>query len=92
MPRVLARLAESSGRGQALAPVWSSVVGPHIARHAVPGALEGSTLVITVSSAEWAQELARQEQALCERLAAVIGPGRVRSLAFRLEAPCSPSR
>ncbi|MBM7117027.1 DciA family protein [Archangium primigenium] len=85
LPRVLARLAEQSGRGRALGPVWSATVGANIARHSRPHALEAGTLVITVASAEWAQTLSRQEAALREQLNTRLGPNTVSSLVFRLE-------
>jgi predicted nucleic acid-binding Zn ribbon protein len=85
LPRVLARLAEESGRGQALAPVWATVVGPHLARHTAPHALQGTTLVVTVAGEEWARSLESQSAALCEALNARLGPGTVRALAFRQE-------
>jgi predicted nucleic acid-binding Zn ribbon protein len=85
LPRVLARLAGESGRGNALAPVWSAVVGAHIARHSSPQVLEGTTLVVSVASAEWARTLEAEAPAVCERLNARLGPGRVTALAFRPE-------
>jgi predicted nucleic acid-binding Zn ribbon protein len=85
LPRVLARLAEQSGKGHSLTPVWNAAVGPHIARHTRPYTLEGGTLVVSVSSAEWAHTLSRQEAALREQLNERLGPGRVTALDFRLE-------
>lgn len=85
LPRVLARLAGESGRGNSLAPVWASVVGAHIARHTAPHALQGTTLVVTVASAEWARSLEAEAPSVCERLNARLGPGTVTALAFRPE-------
>ncbi len=85
LPRVLARLAGESGRANALAPVWASVVGAHIARHTAPHALEGTTLVVRVASAGWARTLETEAAAVCERLNARLGPGAVTALAFRPE-------
>ena len=85
LPRVLARLAEESGRGQALAPVWASVVGPHLARHTTPHALQGTTLVVTVAGEEWARSLEAEAASLCEQLNARLGPGTVTAFAFRME-------
>lgn len=85
LPRVLARLAEESGRGQALAPVWAAVVGPHLARHTRPHALQGRTLVVDVAGPEWLRSLEDEAASLCERLNARLGEGSVKSLAFRLE-------
>ena len=85
LPRLLARLAEASGKAGGLTPVWASAVGEHIARHTVPYTLEGGTLVITVRSAEWARTLEREQVSLCERLNAQLGEGVVRTLSFRLQ-------
>ena len=85
LPRVLARLAEQSGRGRALGPVWNATVGANIAKHSRPHSLEAGTLVITVASAEWAHTLSRQEASLREQLNTRLGPGSVSSLVFRLE-------
>ncbi len=85
LPRLLARLAEASGKAGGLTPVWAAAVGEHIARHTAPYTLEGGTLVITVGSAEWARTLEREQAALCERLNAQLGEVVVRTLAFRLQ-------
>jgi predicted nucleic acid-binding Zn ribbon protein len=85
LPRILARLAEQSGKGDALSPVWNAAVGPHISKHTRPYTLEGGTLVVTVASAEWAHTLSRQESVLREQLNARLGAGTVSALLFRLE-------
>jgi predicted nucleic acid-binding Zn ribbon protein len=85
LPRVLARLAEQSGKGRSLVPVWNATVGPHISKHTRPHTLEGGTLVVTVASAEWAHTLSRQESSLREQLNTHLGPGTVSALVFRLE-------
>lgn len=85
LPRVLARLAEQSGKGQALVPVWNATVGPHISKHARPHTLEGGTLVISVASAEWAHTLSRQQASLLEQLNIRLGTGAVSALLFQLE-------
>lgn len=85
LPNVLARLAEQSGKGRPLVPVWNATVGPHISKHTRPHSLEGGTLVVNVVSAEWALTLSRQEASLREQLNSRLGPGAVSSLVFRLE-------
>jgi predicted nucleic acid-binding Zn ribbon protein len=85
LPRVLARLAEQSGKGRTLGPVWRATVGDAIARHSRPASLEGGTLVVSVASAEWAHTLSRQEDSLREQLNHRLGPGAVSSLVFQLE-------
>jgi len=84
LPRVLARLAEESGKGGSLAPVWAAAVGTQIAKHTSPYTLHEGTLVVTVASAEWARTLSLEQASLCERLNARLGPGTVKALTFRL--------
>ncbi|MFL5344680.1 MAG: DciA family protein [Hyalangium sp.] len=84
LPRILARIAEESGKGHSLAPVWAAAVGPQIARHTSPYTLQAGTLVVTVASAEWARTLSLEEASLCERLNARLGAGTVKALSFRL--------
>lgn len=86
LPRVLARLAGESGRASSLMPLWTAAVGEHIARHSRPHQLDGSTLIISVESAEWAQVLSRQADSLRERLNEKLGAGTVKALAFQLES------
>jgi len=84
LPRVLARLAEESGKGHSLAPVWAAAVGPQIAKHTSPYTLQAGTLVVTVASAEWAKTLSLEQASVCERLNARLGAGTVTALSFRL--------
>ncbi|ADO72277.1 DUF721 domain-containing protein [Stigmatella aurantiaca] len=84
LPRLLARLAEESGKGLSLMPVWAAAVGPQIAKHTSPYVLQGGTLVVTVESAEWAQTLTLEQGSVCARLNERLGPGRVTALSFRL--------
>lgn len=86
LPRVLARLAGESGRAHTLAPVWASVVGPHIARHTRPRSMEGGLLIITVTSAEWARTLEAEAPSLRAQLNERLGAGTVREIAFHWEA------
>ena len=85
LPRVLARLAEQSGQGASLLPVWHAAVGPHISKHSRPQSLDGGTLVVSVASAEWISTLSRQADTLREQLNARLGPGAVSTLVFRQE-------
>ena len=87
LPRVLARLAQESGKARTLAPVWTAVVGPHIAKHTSPYTLQAGTLVVTVVSAEWAHTLSKEEAVLRERLNERLGEGAVTALEFRLGTP-----
>lgn len=87
LPRVLARLAQESGKARTLAPVWAEVVGPYIAKHTSPYTLQGGTLVVTVASAEWAHTLSKEEAVLRERLNERLGEGSVTALQLRLGTP-----
>jgi predicted nucleic acid-binding Zn ribbon protein len=85
LPRVLARLAEQSGRGHALVPIWNATVGPHISKHTSPQHLERGVLVVTVTSAEWVDTLSRQEASLREQLNERLGEAAITSLVFQLK-------
>jgi predicted nucleic acid-binding Zn ribbon protein len=85
LPRVLARLAEQSGKGDSLTPVWNATVGSHIAKHTRPYTLQRGTLVVTVTTAEWAHTLSRQQASLLEQLNERLGAGTVSALDFQLE-------
>lgn len=84
LPSVLARLAEDTGRARQLRPLWEDAVGPAIARAATPHALEGSTLVLSVSTARWATELSQREPELLARMREKLGKPLVTKLVFRL--------
>ena len=54
---------------------WAEVVGPAIAAHARPVALDAGTLTVAVDDPAWASQLKWLEQSLIEQLAAAgIGP------------------
>ena len=84
LPVVLTRLARDTGRAKQLKPVWDEAVGPTIARSAVPMSLEGTALVVGVTSQRWANELSKRELELRERLQQRIGKVVVTRLVFRL--------
>ena len=84
MPVVLAQVAKDSGRARQLKPIWDEVVGPSIARSAVPFALEGTHLVVSCTTARWQHELSRREGELTERLSKKLGKGTVTRVIFRL--------
>ncbi|MBZ4331604.1 DUF721 domain-containing protein [Corallococcus interemptor] len=86
LPRVLTRLAGESGRASSLMPLWTAAVGENIARHSRPHQLDGTTLIVTVESAEWAQVLSRQADSLRERFNEKLGAGTVKALVFQLES------
>lgn len=69
LPSLLGRLAREGGPVASLAPLWEEVVGESIARQAHPRRMEGTLLIIGVSSAVWARELAGRERELLKSLA-----------------------
>ena len=83
---MLARLAGKSGRASSLMPLWTAAVGENIARHSCPHQLDGSTLIITVESAEWAQVLSRQADSLRERFNEKLGRWHREDAVFQLES------
>lgn len=84
LPQVLSSVARESGQARALAAVWEDAVGAVIARAARPYALEGETLVLTVTEAFWAKELNGRAKELCTRLNEKLGDKPVRALCFRM--------
>ena len=60
--------------------VWPAAVGEAIAAQAEPTGERDGVLVVTCASAVWAQELDLMGPELVERLNALLGAARVRSL------------
>jgi predicted nucleic acid-binding Zn ribbon protein len=60
-------------RGAALHGVWEDVVGVELARRCRPGRLAGGTLVVVVSSPQWATQLRFLEGQIAGRVTAAIG-------------------
>lgn len=83
-PSVLAGIARRSGSARHLRPVWDEAMGEAIARCTEPISLEGGVLLIEVTSAGWAAELAQREDDLLERLRSRLGGGTVERLSFRI--------
>ncbi len=87
LPAVLARLARESGGGDRLRPIWEELVGPAIAKNSHPFALRDKELVVRVTSARWAAELAAQAPELLSRLEKKLGSGYVTRMQFELHPP-----
>jgi predicted nucleic acid-binding Zn ribbon protein len=62
--------------------VWPEVAGGPIAARTEPVAERDGRVTIACESGAWAQELELMGEPLLERIAAAIGPDRVRSLRF----------
>lgn len=80
LPDVLGKLSRESGRARHLQPLWREAVGEAIARASTPVALEGGTLVVLVTTPEWARELERQAGEIVARLQQRLGKGVVTSM------------
>jgi predicted nucleic acid-binding Zn ribbon protein len=51
---------------------WREIVGEDIAKRAVPESVQGTTLVVKVESAAWAQELSFQKKVILKRYQAAM--------------------
>lgn len=63
---------------------WSEIVGPDLAEHCRPVSVAGEVLAIAADDAVWASELRWLEAKLLERLAAVTGADRFRTVTVRV--------
>jgi predicted nucleic acid-binding Zn ribbon protein len=63
---------------------WEDAVGPVVAAHARPALLDDGRLVIDVDQPGWATQLRYLEAELLTRLAAVAGPGAIRTIDVRV--------
>jgi predicted nucleic acid-binding Zn ribbon protein len=79
-----ARVAEGAVLGQ-----WPSVVGHHIADHAVPTGLREGVLSVSAESTAWATQLRIVQAQLIAKIAAAVGHGVVTSL--KITGPAAPS-
>ena len=64
---------------------WSDLVGPAVAKRAVPTALNGKILIVSVASSSWIQELNYLKQRMVERLCEEIGHRVVQEIRFILD-------
>jgi predicted nucleic acid-binding Zn ribbon protein len=65
---------------------WPEVVGDAVAVHCRPSRLDDDgTLQVVADSAAWATQLAYLKGTLLDRLAAVCGPGLVRTIQVRTD-------
>ena len=63
---------------------WPEIVGPDLAEHCRPVSVSGEALAIAADDAVWASELQWLEAKLVERLAAVTGTDRFRTVTVRV--------
>lgn len=82
--QVLGAVAQKTGSGAPLTPIWESVVGPLTARHARAVSLTNGVLLVRVNAPGWRDELIRHEPELVSKLAAALGKGVVRVFKFEV--------
>lgn len=81
LPELIQELGLAARRGDAeVLSLWPQLVGPAIAKAARPLGLRDGVLELGVVGAAWAAELKLLEGPLLAKLAARVGPGRVRAL------------
>ena len=61
---------------------WNAAVGPAVQR-ATAVKLDGTTLIVDVTSTQWAREMKRSERVILTRLQALLGPDVVASIVVR---------
>ena len=66
---------------------WPAAVGKRIANHAVAAGLVRGRLVVEVEDAVWQRQLFTLRAQIVNKVAAVIGPGIVQALEFRVRVP-----
>lgn len=64
---------------------WPAIVGPEVARRAVPKSFSGSALVVAVANSTWLQELSFLKGEILDRIAEAVGPGVVEEIRLVLE-------
>ena len=69
---------------------WPEIVGPELARGVVAVAVRGSELLVRVEDPAWASQLAWLEARLLERIAALVGPGRITAVRVRVAPRSTP--
>jgi predicted nucleic acid-binding Zn ribbon protein len=87
--QLISRVLEDLGYGAAVRVVriaerWQEAVGPEIARHCQPTALDGATLEATVDSSAWCQELRLRSPEILAALRRVLGDEAPADLRLRL--------
>jgi Dna[CI] antecedent, DciA len=64
---------------------WSAAVGPAVDR-ATRVTLEGTVLVVEVTSAQWAREIGRSRRLIIARLQALLGRDNLTAISIRRHA------
>jgi hypothetical protein len=86
MPGVLQRLRIDKRQSEAeIIRVWTSLVDPNIAAHALPTGLRNGTLFVSVDSSVWLDEIVRyRRKEILDRLKLTFGPQLVQRISFRV--------
>lgn len=63
---------------------WAEVVGPEVAPHARPTGIDAGCLRVAVDGPGWASHLRWAETEILARLAELVGPDQVTSVAVRV--------
>lgn len=64
---------------------WDQVVGPKLAQHAQPIQMQGDTLLVSVTSPSWLQELQMMQTQLLEKIRAKMPEGKIGGIKFILK-------
>ncbi len=70
---------------------WPEVVGPELASRVRAVAVRGSELVVRVDDPAWASQIAWLESRLLERIADLVGPGRITVVKARIAPRSGPT-
>jgi len=95
LPRVLSELGmEDAQRALSMGQCWEKAVGPEVARHTRPLALQGEILEVRVDASVWAQQLQLQRPEILAALARELPEGEKppSDLRFRVGRPGLDSR
>ena len=63
---------------------WPEIVGPDVAAHARPSAIDGEVLVVVADDTTWASQLRWLEPQLIEKIREVSGSDRIKSVKLRV--------
>lgn len=64
---------------------WPKIVGPTISKHAFPGRMNGTNLVIFVDSSVWLSELTRySKKTITDKLQARFGKAKIGSISIQI--------
>jgi len=64
---------------------WPEVVGDRLSERIRAVAVRGSELLVSVDDPAWASQISWLEAQLLERIAGIVGPGRITAVRVRVE-------